>query len=74
MFKKNEGSVDRIIRAIVGIALGVYAYLYLSETWQIIGYVIAVILVFTAITGFCGLYKLFGISTTKKSQTPQMPQ
>jgi len=63
MFKANEGSMDRWIRAIIGVVILTVAYYSLSGKIQIISYVIGAILVFTAITGFCGLYKLLGIST-----------
>jgi uncharacterized membrane protein len=60
---KNEGNADRIVRAIVAIVLAYISYAYLSGTWQIVLYIIAVILLITALTGFCGLYKLLGINT-----------
>jgi hypothetical protein len=66
--KRNESTGDRIIRAIVGVALlalvlvtgGVLKWVLLAA---------AVIAIFTALTGFCGLYKLLGLSTYKE-QTP----
>jgi len=66
MFKANEGPADRWIRAIVGVVILAVSYYSLMGKIQITGYVIGIILVFTAITGFCGLYKLLGISTIEK--------
>lgn len=70
MFKKNEGPTDRWVRAILGIIILGLAYGSFSGGIQIAGYVVGIILVFTAITGFCGLYKLLGISTDK-GEKPQ---
>ncbi|MDX9970443.1 MAG: DUF2892 domain-containing protein [Candidatus Gracilibacteria bacterium] len=61
-FAPNEGTADRIIRAVLGIAAAVGAYL-ISGWLQVVLAVVAVMLVFTAITGFCGLYTLLGIRT-----------
>ncbi len=66
MFGKNESDVDRIIRAVVGLLLATASFMYLSGWLQIVAYVLAVILLFTAITGFCLIYKLFGIGTLKQ--------
>lgn len=63
MFGKNVGSVDRIIRIVLGLALvggyflnsgGAYSWLYL------VGGAIALV---TGLTSSCGLYKVFGFST-----------
>lgn len=58
------GSADRIIRVIIA---AVIVVLYLTDvltgTWGIILLVLGGILVITSITGFCGLYKPFGLST-----------
>lgn len=64
--KQNEGAIDRIIRFLAAVILAVFTYWGLSGAWQIAAYVIAAILLITAITGFCGLYKIFGISTIKR--------
>jgi hypothetical protein len=64
--RKNEGTLDRIIRAILGLAMGAAGYFYLSGAWAIVAYVLAAILLFTALTGFCALYLLLKIDTLKK--------
>ncbi len=61
-FAPNEGPVDRVIRAVLGVSLGVLAYFMIGWLQIVLG-VMAVVLVFTAITGFCGLYTLLGINT-----------
>ena len=65
MFKKNEGAVDRIIRVIAGIAIliiGIYEFKSLAVL-GIILIIVGAVLIITAITGFCLLYTLLGIST-----------
>ena len=64
--KPNEGSTDRIIRVILGIVLIVIGWAVLgNNTLGVILDIIGVILLITAITGFCGIYRLLGISTIK---------
>jgi len=64
MFKVNEGTADRTIRAIVGIALIALA-LTKGWLWAWIG----VVPLLTAAIGFCPLYALLGVNTcgTKKA-------
>lgn len=70
MFARNEGTVDRIVRAVVGVIL-LWAGLWPLAGLQaaVLGIIVALIgliLVITAITGFCLIYRLLGISTLKK--------
>lgn len=61
---KNESNNDRIVRVIVGIVLIVIGYVtsgYISA----ISYIVGIISLFTAVTGFCLLYTLLGFSTKK---------
>lgn len=61
---KNVGTVDRVIRAVIGVAAVIGAFsLGLTSVWGIVLAVVAVIALVTAIVGFCPLYRLFGIST-----------
>jgi len=58
--KCNIGKTDRIIRGLIGvIVIGIG--IYLKSWWGAIG----LLPIFTAAIGWCGLYKLFGISTCK---------
>jgi hypothetical protein len=60
---KNIGAIDRITRAVLG-AIFVLSFFFLkSSLFKIILLIFGIVLVFTAITGFCGLYKVLGIST-----------
>ena len=67
--KKNAGSNDRIIRLVLAIAIGYFAYSadLDSNVLQYILYGIAVIMLVTPITSFCPLYTLFGINTCDKT-------
>ncbi|MEL7258916.1 MAG: DUF2892 domain-containing protein [Pseudomonadota bacterium] len=64
MFKKNVGSIDRVLRIVLGLALiagfflnrdGAYSWLYL----------IGIVPLVTGLMGSCGLYSVFGMSTCK---------
>jgi hypothetical protein len=61
---KNEGTVDRSIRAILGVVAVVGAVLVgLGSVPGIVLLVVAGILLATAAAGFCPLYRVFGVST-----------
>jgi hypothetical protein len=62
--KTNEGTVDRIIRAVVGVAalLGAFAMGAGSIAFVLL-LVVGAILLVTAAVGFCPLYRVFGINT-----------
>ena len=62
---QNENSADRIIRIIAGIVLGLSALVFVTGNMQIILYIAAVILLATGFIGFCPIYKILGIKTTK---------
>ncbi len=56
--KRNVGNVDRIVRIVAGLAVvaaGVYFQSWLGA--------LGLVLIGTALVGFCPLYTLFGIST-----------
>ena len=66
---RNEGNLDRFIRLVAGIALGIGAVAVgLGSALGIVLAVLGVVMLFTAATGFCALYKVFGFSTC--STTP----
>jgi hypothetical protein len=62
---QNENQSDRIVRFIFGIILAILGYTIFNGVAQIVVYVLAFIAIFTSITGFCLLYRLFGINTNK---------
>jgi len=62
--EKNVGAKDKTIRVIAGlILLGVG--MSMQGVSGIVCTIVGIGLLFTAITGFCSLYKLFGINTCK---------
>ncbi len=65
--KKNMSLADKGIRLIIAPILVFIAYVYRIELgfWQWILYVIALILIITAFTGHCWIYKLMKIKTKK---------
>jgi hypothetical protein len=66
--KRNESNADRLLRAVLGVAL-VGGGLLFGGWAALVLYVVAAILLFTAATGFCPLYRLFGIDTCRTSGT-----
>ncbi len=62
--KANEGTIDRIIRAVVGVAALVGAFAIGSGSVAfVLLLVVGAILLVTAAVGFCPLYRMLGIST-----------
>jgi len=61
----NVGKTDRVIRLFIAVVLGSIAYLY--GIWWL--YIIALIPLIEAITGYCLLYKLFKVNTNKKPKS-----
>ena len=64
--KKNEGTIDRVVRLVLAIVAAVVAIAVgPGSVVGIVLWVVTAILVLTAATGFCLLYPLFVISTCK---------
>ena len=62
--KANMGTLDRAIRAIVGIVLiALWPLGMLQGTPAIVALVVGVVLLLTAILGWCPPYDLLGINT-----------
>jgi len=58
--KKNVGGIDKIIRIVAGLAV-IGAGVYFQSWWGGVG----VILIATALMGWCPPYALLGINTCK---------
>lgn len=58
--EKNIGKTDKVIRVVVAIVVAYLAYIY--SPWL---YIVTAILLITALTGYCCLYKPLGINTIK---------
>jgi hypothetical protein len=65
----NEGLWDRLIRLIIGLALGYAAWMTWPGTAAIVYGVIGAIAFVTGLVGWCPVYALFGLSTKKKVGT-----
>lgn len=57
--KANVGSIDRVIRIIIGLAIISQVFVGLHTPWGWIG----VVPLLTGVFGYCGAYTLFGINT-----------
>jgi hypothetical protein len=65
--KTNMGNVDRLIRVLVALAIIVlYVRGIISETYAVVGLVIAGIFIVTSFISFCPLYLPFRINTRRK--------
>lgn len=59
MLAKNMGTVDRVLRVVVGVAVLSLAFVGPESPWGYIG----IVPLLTAAFGTCPLYTLLGIST-----------
>ena len=64
--KANVGSIDRLIRVLVGLALIVGSLLGYLGMWGWIG----IVLVVTGMFRFCPVYLPFGLNTRAKDESP----
>jgi hypothetical protein len=60
---QNIGTIDRVIRIVAGVAIGVLGYVY--HSW--LG-LIGLVPLLTAGVGVCPLYLPFGLSTRKAAK------
>lgn len=60
----NEGTLDRTVRAVVGVVL-VAAWLlgWLTGTLAVVLGIVGIVLLATAAVGFCPMYRLLGMNT-----------
>lgn len=70
--QKNVGSIDRAIRALVGIALlAVYLLGGIQGALGIVVLVAGIVMLGTAAVGWCPPYSLLGINTCGVKQDPK---
>ncbi|HXH73231.1 MAG TPA: DUF2892 domain-containing protein [Mariprofundaceae bacterium] len=60
---KNVGSLDAVLRIIVGMALIMMALSHVFTPWTWIG----VVPLATALLGYCPLYSVIGMNTAEKA-------
>ena len=62
MFAKNVGSIDRILRIVVGVVVLSLFFIYPDASWRY-WTLIGVVPLLTGLLSTCPLYSLFGMST-----------
>jgi hypothetical protein len=66
---KNEGTVDRALRVVAGVALLVIGFAVVGGTAGTIMGIVGLVPLLTGLVGWCPLYSVFGIRTTEAAQT-----
>jgi hypothetical protein len=61
--KVNEGRIDRILRIVFGVIFLLAGAMYVTAPLSYLAYLVGIILLFTGLSGFCGVYTLLGINT-----------
>ena len=65
---KNMGTIDRVIRVVIALTVGVLYFMgQISGTVALILGILAVVFVLTSLVSTCPLYLPFGLSTRKQS-------
>lgn len=64
-FTQNVGSLDRILRVIIGFSFIYIGLFLLIGLIRLIFIFVGLGLIVNAVSGFCGIYYLLGISTCK---------
>ena len=60
----NVGSTDKIVRVVLALAAFVFAFVTgIGSALGIVLLVVGVVLAATAVTGFCPIYRVLGMST-----------
>lgn len=62
MFVRNVGTIDRVLRIVIGAALILGFFLNAESSWRVL-YLIGIVPLVTGIFQTCPAYRLFGIST-----------
>lgn len=64
----NVGTADRVVRVLVGAALLSLVFWY-AGPWRWVG-LIGIVPLTTGLSGYCGMYRLLGISTCSVEKLP----
>lgn len=64
----NVGNLDRIIRAVVGLALVVVPFVLGWSLWTGIVAIVGAVLVVTAAVSFCPIYAALGLSSKRHEE------
>lgn len=64
--KANMGTIDKTIRVLIAITVGILIYTnVISGTLAIVAGILSIVFVLTSMVSFCPLYAIFGIKTCK---------
>jgi hypothetical protein len=66
MFAPNVGTLDRDIRIVLGVLLGILSLFGPIGFWQLIPAILALVMFVTAAVGTCPIYRFLGVSTARK--------
>jgi hypothetical protein len=67
--KKNVNSIDKVIRVLLAIVMGILIFTnQVTGVLAIVLGILAVVLLLTSLVGFCPIYALLNLSTLKKSK------
>ena len=67
--KKNMSNTERIIRVVVAALIAVlYLTGVIKGTLGLVLLIVGILLVITSLLGFCPIYPLLGINTSKKTE------
>jgi Protein of unknown function (DUF2892) len=69
MFVTNEGTIDRVLRVIVGVALLAWFYVDQGQGFWHYAKLIGIVPLLTGLVGTCPLYAALGISTCPLTKT-----
>lgn len=61
----NEGSTDRIVRIVIAVAAAIAA-LVVGGAVGVVLWVVTAIMLVTAATGFCPIYRVVGLNTCRR--------
>jgi hypothetical protein len=62
MFKTNEGTIDRALRALAGLAVLSLFFIYPDASWRYWA-LLGIVPLATGLLGTCPVYSMLGIST-----------
>ena len=63
----NEGTWDRAVRFVVGLALAYVAWTMWPGTASVVVGIISIVALMTGLVGWCPAYTVFGFSTKRKT-------
>jgi hypothetical protein len=70
---KNVGTFDRLLRALLAEISLLTGFFWVGGAWQLVLYLLALVLLVQAATGICGLYGLLGVNTCERIKRKSSP-